>query len=767
MQDAATQRFNRRRRLAVVAAVAVFILLVLVVLPFGMSYGLHKWLLANGGDDVTIGDIDFNAFTGRAAISNLQLSADQRTLLTIPRLELDVDWLPLLSRRLVVRSVVVNGVAVEVRMDTDGSMRIGGIRLPDSEPDPVMEPEKTWHVGVDQVAVANTTINYRSDDLQLDTRLDDLRLSGIKTWASEPASLVLSGAINDAAISLDGQLPPLANGTGYSGRVVVDGLELSSFAGLVRDAVSELAGRLSIDSHVNILQSADKHLAFRLSGSVSAAGLSVTQAENQLAFDSLEWTGDVAMPAGDEIRVSANGQVVSIGAAYGVVGETSILKVGSLELDTVQLSEGNIALGTLAASDLVADLQRDRDGEWRVAQAIDSLPETEKITADAETGAPADGDPTGNISIDAITISGDSSITLHDASVDPAFDTRLTLTAADIGRIDSASPAQDTPVTIKARTGKHSRIVINGTVQPFAERPTLNLESSLEGIALTALSPYTMYTLGYALKSGHLDADSSIRIDRGKLDIGNKLTIRGLEVTPVDNASRERLDTQMSVPLDTALNMLRDKHDTIRLKLPVTGDINSPDFNVSDAVNTAVGKALKKGSMTYLTLALQPYAALISIVKIAGEVATRVRLEPVVFDAGAGTRRVGSGEYLGKVAGIMEDRPELNVKICGFASEQDRLALGGQSPVDPPIRAAGRLPDTVLKPETDKPAAGTTPPPAVAVTDEQLLELASQRADALTDYLVSEHAIKASRLVACQPAIDSETDAQGRVDLLI
>lgn len=46
-------------------------------------------------------------------------------------------------------------------------------------------------------------------------------------------------------------------------------------------------------------------------------------------------------------------------------------------------------------------------------------------------------------------------------------------------------------------------------------------------------------------------------------------------------------------------------------------------------------------------------------------------------------------------------------------------------------------------------------------------DLAVQRAAAVTDYLVEQHGVSASRLVACQPAIDSTPDGKGRVDLLI
>ena len=264
--------------------------------------------------------------------------------------------------------------------------------------------------------------------------------------------------------------------------------------------------------------------------------------------------------------------------------------------------------------------------------------------------------------------------------------------------------------------------------------------------------------LGYELKSGDLDADSSIRIDNGVMDGRNRLTLRALAVAPVDNAAREQLDSQLSLPLGTALDMLRDTHDTIKLDLPVSGDIDSPNFDISDVVNTAVSKALKKASLTYLTLALQPYGALISIAKLAGEAAAKVRLAPVDFGPGSAEQRQGSHDYLDKVAGILASRPELNIKVCGVANESDRATLSAQATAALAEKPAGR--------EGEK--SGEKPPVGpVRIGDAQLLDLASRRAEAVTDYLVTRHAVNASRLVDCQPSIDSTPAGKGRVDLLI
>ncbi len=848
MQHAAPKPLYKQRWFVVVMTALVLCVVVLLALPYGLSYGLGNWLRQNGGDQVSIQDIDINLFTGRASIENLHLSVDARELMTIPRLDLNVDWLPLFSRQLVVRSIHINGVALEIEQSDDGSLRVGGISLPAADAADDAEAGKQWHLGVDVLEIAATSINFRSPALQVEARLDDLQLGGIKTWLDGPASLAFNGSINGAAISLDGEIPPLSSGAGYRGGVRIDGLDLAGFAGMAGEAVSALSGRLSVTSQLDVLVAPGAPLTVSQSGTVSLAGLGFGQADGQVAVGAAGWDGTLEVTAGDTSRILAEGAVkasqadVSLAGNHTVVGEAvwngrvdlevgeatrlaasgnvqatqvdfdidgsavrlahvdslkagelsvkeggelvlsalrvtgvvlakdeqgaAIVTLGGLELDTANVAQDRIALGQLTAHDLVTGLRRNEGGKWQVVEVIDSLQQPAKTTATAESPEQAAEPGSKTISIESIAVTGDSAISMQDESVQPVFKSNLVVTAADIGRIDSASPAVDTPVRLAALTGKHSRIDFKGTVRPFAERPTLDLKADIKAVALTEVSPYTVDALGYALKSGLLDADSTIKIDNGILDVSNKLTIRGLELSGVDNASREKFDKQIAMPMDTALNMLRDKHDNIKLDLLVDGDIDNPNFDFSDVILTAVSKAVRNGSMTYLALALQPYGALISIAKMAGEAASNVRLDPVVFPVGGYALPGESHAYLDKVAGILKNRPELNIKICGMASEQDRMALGG--PVYASPTAGGRLPDTVI----DAAPAGTTPeagtvPAGVGVTDEQLFALADGRAAAVKDFLVTAHGVTASRLVACQPALEAAADAQARVDLLI
>ncbi len=887
-----TRPFYQRTWLVMLAAVAVLFLLLLVVLPYGISYGLHQWLLANGGDEVQLEDIDFNVFTGKASVSDLNVVVNGQSRLLIPRLELDVDWTPLFSRQVDVKSITLDGVNITIVQNADGSLRVGGISLPGAEDQAEAATGEAWGFGLERLGIVNTTVTYQSPELQLVTRVESLELHDVATWMTDPAQLVLNAVVNDAPVLLDGELPPLSDGFGFKGKLSVRSLQLQPFATLAATAVGGLGGQLDISSELDVLLSSENVLTLSHTGLFGLEKLSLEQAGRQVSYAGLQWQGDMKLAAaidqgglelelqgvinGKELGVAdqdvqvsyaaqqwtgalnlntaagsgntdiklegklggdglavlvpaeqltiyhgnflwdgavtvAAGEVAAVAAEGSLqlgnlgadvaekkvnlanIGDLtveklqllengditvtglaindavfakdtatpadkdskggSVLSAGLISADSIQVTAGNnVAIGLLEWRDVVSFVQRESNGEWRPVRIVDTLPFSNKEEEAPQAELTVADAPAGRVHVGELRITGDSAIILDDKTVKPPFNMRLTLTKAVIKNVDNGNLDQDSQVDIEGRISKHSHIKVKGTLQPFAARPTLDLVNHVDGISLSQLTPYTVEALGYALNSGQLDADSTLKINKGVIDSQNNLVIRGLEISPVDNESRKKLDGSLTVSLDTALGMLRDKNNTIKLDLPVSGDIDSPDFDISDVINTAVSKAITQGSMTYLKLALQPYGALITVAQLAGEAATKVRLQPVGFEPGQAVMAGDADSYLGKVAGIMKDRPELNIKMCGLAVAADRITLAGGP--------AAKQPDS----KAVESVKGAAP-----VTDEQLLELASQRAEFVKDRLVIKHGVSASRLVACTPNIDDAEDDDNvpRVDLLI
>lgn len=361
------------------------------------------------------------------------------------------------------------------------------------------------------------------------------------------------------------------------------------------------------------------------------------------------------------------------------------------------------------------------------------------------------------VRIGTLRIEADSSLSFRDEAVNPAFATRLEVEQASFGPLDTARPQAPAKLDLVARTGKYSSVDFHGEVRPFLEQPAVDLEGQLRSVDLHSLTAYTRQALGYDINTGSLDADIDLAISSGTIDAMNRLTLRNLQVKVADEKEAQQLQRKLSMPLDTALNMLRDGDDHIRLDLPVTGDIRDPKFELDDVIQTALAKATQKAAVGYLKYALQPYGAILSVAQMASEAASAVRLEPIRFVAGGEAVTPDSLDYLGKLGELLKQRPRLAVRLCGRAVDSDRTVLAAGQPLPDP-GTGGKEP---RKGGND----AAVPPPQVS--DEALLELAATRSSALKDRLVSEYGVPPERLYICNPEIDPDAAAEPRVELMI
>jgi hypothetical protein len=142
----------------VMAGIAILLALLLVLVPYLMSWSAKDWLLENGADHVEVQDIDFNPFTGVVVIKQLKVQADDRDTLDIPRLLLDIDWGPLFSRKVRVNTVTIDGVQLTVDVSPDGGLQIAGIKLAEDETGNE-EAGEPWDFGIVELNIRNTVID--------------------------------------------------------------------------------------------------------------------------------------------------------------------------------------------------------------------------------------------------------------------------------------------------------------------------------------------------------------------------------------------------------------------------------------------------------------------------------------------------------------------------------------------------------------------------------------------------------------------------------
>ncbi|UCD91050.1 MAG: DUF748 domain-containing protein [Desulfobacterales bacterium] len=431
---------------------------------------------------------------------------------------------------------------------------------------------------------------------------------------------------------------------------------------------------------------------------------------------------------------------------------------------------GRAFASSVSLDSLKAQIRRKKDGTWNFIEGVDTLSpssdevkkeSTEKPTVIQASEKTEDGTST-QIKVKAITITGDSVVSFEDESVDPSYRADLRVNEFSLVNLNSFEPDQSIPFKIDAKIGKHTDVNFKGNLQPFTDRVSMEVTGKINDLEMPPLSSYTINAFGHRFASGETDIDIDLKISQGQLAGEGEFKIYKLELDPLDKAELKERNIKSTIPLDSAISLLRNGSGDVKLKVPISGDIADPKFSIADAINQAVLKATKKATLTYLKYALWPYGTAIAAVELAMTAADKVSgisLDPVIFEPGRTTLTEDNRDYINKLAGIMKERPVVRVQLCGLSVKTvDIAGLQQKALVDTTGKRA-KYKETDKKDKEKKPEA----PP---VTKKNLEDLARERAKAIENILVSKHGIDNSRIFICHPKIETVNNNNPRVELI-
>src|SRR5213593_305305 len=244
------------------------------------------------GRTVTLDDVDLNVFTGHLALKGLKLAkrgVNERAI-ELERLDVRVDYLPLLRHDVRVAELAVAGTTVDVVRrgpaefdfsDILDNLRGGDAPAHPSKPAAAPSP---WTVTIDRVSVRRLNVTARDLTTSPESawRLDDLTLdaSGLTTRrASPPGRLETKLTLNRTPIAVTSAsvaLEPLA----VSGRVTIDGLDLAQVRPYVPPSISATphAGRVSLAMALAVELAPSGLKRGTVKGDVTLDGLEVFQA---------------------------------------------------------------------------------------------------------------------------------------------------------------------------------------------------------------------------------------------------------------------------------------------------------------------------------------------------------------------------------------------------------------------------------------------------------------------------------------------------------
>lgn len=144
-------------------------------------------------------------------------------------------------------------------------------------------------------------------------------------------------------------------------------------------------------------------------------------------------------------------------------------------------------------------------------------------------------------------------------------------------------------VRVRGRLPKQGSMLMvwEGSLSDFYNQSLL---ATLTNIDMPALSTFVEYYTAYPVESGNFTFRSQNIVTNGRISGVNQLGTYNLQV----GKKNKKLKPEHAVPLRLGVYLLTDKDDHIDVDLPITGNIDSPEFSLRRVIFRAIGNLLLK-----------------------------------------------------------------------------------------------------------------------------------------------------------------------------
>lgn len=248
------------------------------------------------------------------------------------------------------------------------------------------------------------------------------------------------------------------------------------------------------------------------------------------------------------------------------------------------------------------------------------------------------------VDIDRVSINN-AQLEFADLSLTPQFGTHINSLSGVINGL-SSQPSSTAQVELDGKVDEYGSAKIRGSLQPFHATDFTDLKLAFHNIEMNRLTPYSGKFAGRKVDSGKLSVDLEYKIKQRQLAGENKFVINKIKLG-------ERVDSQdaPNLPLDLAIALLEDSDGVIDLDLPISGNLDDPQFSYGKIIWKAFVNVISK-------IATAPFRALGKLFGAGSD-----KLDAIIFEPGKATLAPEEQEKLKNIAGGLEKRPSLMLGV--------------------------------------------------------------------------------------------------------
>jgi hypothetical protein len=504
-------------------------------------------------------------------------------------------------------------------------------------PTSAVPPVKPWDVLIHQIRFNNYTINVRDEK---PAQAFALRLTPLSMSIDEFKPLlpdrfavqIQSGLLNDSKapvgqlqINTQLQLTPLVADT----KVNLQQFQLAAIQPYVQDAVRAQIKDGALNAVLDVhFESAEKPV-IGIKGTASVKKLLVKEQggdKNLLKWDALD-IADISL------QLPANE-----------------LKIEKIAIDKPETGFVINADGSTNIEKMLVAAKSSAP----TSQSAAPKPTAPKVAA--KTDKPA---VPMKLVISTVDIRN-ANLGFADLTMKPNFKVAMSQLSGSIKGL-SSDPKTQAHIDLKGKVDRYAPVVISGKINPLAAKPSLDTHLAFNNLELTTFTPYSGTYAGFKIKQGQLSLDINYQLVDNKIQGKNKIVMNQLQLG-------ESVESQKAIdlPLRLAIALLRDEKGVIDLGFEVGGDLNDPQFSVGGIL----WKVLSNMVMKVVT---SPFKAIASLAG-GGDAAEGV--DKIDFAAGQSQLDAASLAKLKTAAGLLNKRSNLRITVQGNSlPAEDRAAL--------------------------------------------------------------------------------------------
>lgn len=571
---------------------------------------------------------DFKLTIGEAtlALADLAFTSGAQTPFKLASLGFSEGALDLAARSATLGRVYAQGGQIQLTRDRTGKLTILDL-LPKFKATGPVAATPVSSSGAPWVAIAK-----RVELSQFGAAIED-QGTGVKVHLQDIA-LKLDNASSDLtkAVKFDAGLGVREGGQlSAQGSVVPASGALQSAVKVQQLALAPLQPMLS------------QHLKLKLAGgSVSAQG-QLTTGSGQAKSPALHYAGGLDIT--DLVLNEVSGEPFAQWKSVGARKLTASLAPNLLDIPELRVVQAH------------AKLMIENDRSLNAVRLLVQPSETEKsqVSAPAKSGN-AQQDPFP-VRIGRLRMLN-ANLDFEDLSLRPQFGAKIYELNGVINGLSSSQDSRS-QIELDGRVDEFGLARIRGELNPFAPRDNTDISVIFKNVDMVSASPYSMKFAGYRIAEGKISLDLQYKVRKSELEGANQIVIDKLTLG-------ERIDSPdaLKLPLELAIAILKDSDGRIDLGLPISGNMDDPQFSYGAIVWKAIGNLLTK-------IVTAPFRALGSLFGLSGE-----KMEAIEFDPGSAKLQPPEREKLNQLAQVLAKRTQLKLTLPGgYSEEADGAAL--------------------------------------------------------------------------------------------